>query len=308
MEVGKKYTFSPIKGSVMEPLKRGMALVLEGGGLRGYYTAGVFEAFLERDLMFPYIAAVSAGSGNALSYISGQKMRAKQIIENYVCDRRYLSKGNLIRHGSMFDFDFIYNTIPKNHIMFDWDCFSRQQVRFLTGALNCHTGRTEWFEKEDMDRGFGAAVASCSVPVISKIARFKGMELLDGGISDPIPIEKSLKDGNLFHVIVLTRNTGYRKKPFRYGGLLKAYYRKYPAVVQAVMRRHETYNRQLDLCEKLESEGRALIIRPQAPLKVGRTTADKKTLLELYDEGIAEARPFVDKILAAAREIGGPRP
>ena len=130
----------------------------------------------------------------------------------------------------MFDFDYIFGTVPEKHIFFDWDKFHEQDTRFLTGAMNCADGKTVWFEKDTLKAPFMASRASCSVPLITKIQHYMGYDLLDGGISDPIPIEKSLADGNTFHVIVLTRNKGYQKEPFGHTAFLKAAFRKYPAV------------------------------------------------------------------------------
>lgn len=279
------FTQTPIPGRKLQNvLPAGTALILEGGGLRGYYSAGVMEAFLEKDMLFPYIIGVSAGAANALSYISGQAMRSRQIIEHYVGNPEYVSRRNLLRKGSMFGFDYIFQTIPEQHIRFDWDAYNAQETRFLTGAMNCADGKTVWFEKDEITPPFSATVASCSVPILTKVQHFKGYDLLDGGTSDPIPIEKSIADGNRFHVVVLTRNAGYRKEPFGHAGFLKAVFRKYPAVAEAMLCRHEIYNRQLALCEQLEKEGKAAIIRPLEPLRVGRTSADIPTLLALHDE------------------------
>lgn len=292
------YTHSPIKGiAPARFLPEGCALVLEGGGTRGFYSAGVFEAFMDAGFMFPYIAAVSAGAANVLSYIAGQRLRNRQVVEHYVGDKRYVSKRNLILHRSMFNMEFVFHEVPQKHIALDWDTFHDQNIRFLTGALDCDAGKTIWFEKGDVTPQLEVSIASCSVPVLSRIVRFKGCSLLDGGVSDPIPIEKSIADGNNFHVIVLTRNIGYQKSAFTHKNLLKLFYRKYPAVVEAIGRRHEIYNRQLALCEKLEREGKAVIIRPEKPLQIDRTGSDTAKLLELYDEGHAEGAGKVQKIL-----------
>ena len=269
------YTLQPIPGKTLSRrLPEGTALVLEGGGLRGYYSCGVMEAFMEKDLLFPYIIGVSAGAANALSYISGQPGRSREIIEHYVGNPDYVSTRNLL----------------KKHNFFDWDKFHEQDTRFLTGAMNCADGKTVWFEKDTLKAPFMASRASCSVPLITKIQHYMGYDLLDGGISDPIPIEKSLADGNTFHVIVLTRNKGYQKEPFGHTAFLKAAFRKHPAVAEAMRTRHEIYNRQLALCEKLEKAGRAVIIRPLKPLNVSRTKAEVPALLALHDEGLYEGR------------------
>ena len=291
------YTHPIVKGEKHRlTLPQGTALVLEGGGTRGFYSAGVLEAFAERGIMFPYIIGVSAGAANALSYISGQRGRNRMIIEHYVGNHRYVSKRNMIRHGTMFGYDFIFETIPRKHIFWDMENFEKTKTRLLTGVTDCATGEPKWFEKDDLKDGFSVTRASCSVPIIGKIMRFDGFELLDGGISAPVPIERSVKDGNEFHVIVLTRNQGYLKPPFRFKWLLKLMYRKYPRLIDAIMNRHEIYNSQIEMCERLEKEGRAIIIRPQNPLTVDTTSADTTKLLALHDDGLKDGTEALHRI------------
>lgn len=282
-------------------LPEGTALVLEGGGLRGFYSAGVFEAFMDAGIMFPYIAAVSAGAANVLSYISGQPERNRQVLEHYVPDKRYLSKRNYFKTGSLFGMDFVFREVPRKHVVFDWDAFKKVDVRFFGGAVDCNSGRTVWFGKDELDPELDLIIASCSVPVFSPIRRYNGRELLDGGVSDPIPIEKSIADGNEFHVVVLTRNEGYRKKPFPHRWFLSAFFRKYPHLIEAICTQHEVYNRQLELCERLEREGKAVIIRPLLPLKVKGTDSASGSLLELHDEGREEAAAKLEPIM---RKLG----
>jgi predicted patatin/cPLA2 family phospholipase len=283
-----------IKGSKYTTmLPQGTALVLEGGGTRGFYSAGVFEAFMDKGIMFPYIVGVSAGIANALTYVAGQRGRNRVIVEKYVGNHRYVSRRNLLRHGSLFGYDFIFKTVPEQHIFFDRDVFNAADIRFLTGATDCATGNPVWFEKDEIADGFVATVASCSVPLLSKIVKYKGFELLDGGVSSPIPIEKSIEDGNSFHVIVLTRNRGYIKPAFKHKSILKLFYRKYPNLINAMLKRHDTYNRQLALCEQLEREGKAVIIRPLLPLAVDRSATNTEKLLVLYDEGHEEGKEAI---------------
>ena len=292
------YTHTPIAGiKLNRRLPDGYSLVLEGGGTRGFYSAGVFEAFMDTGILFPYIIGVSAGAANAVTYIAGQRKRNRQIVEHYVGSPRYVSKRNLLLHHSMFNMDFIFHTIPRQHVPVDWESFRNQDCRFLTGAMNCKTGRTVWFEKEAINDTFEATIASCSIPVLSPVIHYKGYDLLDGGVTDPIPVEKSIADGNRFHVIVLTKNAGYVKEPFGHSRFLHLFYRNYPEVAEAIRRRHEVYNRQLALCEQLARSGQAIIIRPQKPLQVGRTGADTKALLELYDEGHEEALEQIGQII-----------
>ena len=136
---------------------------------------------------------------------------------------------------------------------------------------------------------------------VSKIVEYNGEKLLDGGITSPIPIEKSIEDGNNFHVIILTRNKGYYKKPFKHKKIANGFYKKYPLFVDALMKRHEVYNRQVDICDKLEQEGKALIIRPQSDLEVSRATKNTKKIVKLYDEGYEEGKVAVKKLLERMR-------
>ena len=286
VQKGKKY-------STMLP--KGTALVLEGGGVRAYYSAGVLEAFMEKGIMFPYIIGVSAGMGNALSYVSGQSGRNRILIEKYT-DHRYVGFRNLLKYGSIFGYDFIFGTIPQKLLFWDREAFNKNEARFFIGATDCRTAGAVWFEKHDLCENFIVARASCSVPFLSKIVNYNGLQLLDGGIAAPVPIDKSISDGNSFHVIVLTRNAGYSKPPVKYESFLKLYYRKYPKLVETLITRHEAYEKQIALCEQLEQEGKAVVIRPQLPLKVGRITTNPDKILALYDEGLEEGRQVIHKI------------
>ena len=263
----------------------GTSLVLEGGGTRGFYSAGVMDAFMDMGIMFPYIAAVSAGAANALSYISGQRGRNRLVVEHLVKDPRYISINNLMKDRSLFNYDFIFNTVPREYLYFDQRQFDHTQTRFLTGALDCWEGKTIWYEKNSLGTHFMPVIASCSVPLISPMVRFDSRSLLDGGILAPIPIEKAIADKNRFHVIVLTQGPGYRKSPMRLSPLMHMFYRKYPHLVWAMQERHNAYNRQLAIAQQLVREGRALIIQPQDTIKVSRFENDPQKLLALYDEG-----------------------
>jgi len=204
-----------------------------------------------------------------------------------------VSRRNFLKYGSLFGYDFIFKTLPEKHIFFDRENFDSTDIRLITGATDCATGETVWFEKKDITHGFTVVVASCSVPLLSKIVKYNGYELLDGGVSTSIPIEKSIADGNNFHVIVLTRNEGYVKPAFRHKFIAKLIYRKYPKLVETMLNRHEIYNKQVALCEQLEREGKAIIIRPRSPLSVERSATNTAKLLALYDEGHVEGRQLL---------------
>lgn len=302
--MNNKFKYEPILSEkYTKMLPKGTALVLEGGGMRGYYSAGVFEGFMESGIMFPYIIGVSAGAANALTYISGQKLRSRQIVENYAGTHEYVSKRNFLKYGSFFNRDLVFRKIPQELVYFDYNALNNCPIRFLTGTMDCNTGKALWFEKEDLSINLEATEASCAIPLFAPIVKFKGHELLDGGFACPIPIEKSIEDGNKFHVIVLTQNKGYVKKPYSQLALAKLKYRKYPNVIETLKNRHEVYNKQIELCEKLEKEGNAIIIRPQEPLKVNMATRDEQLILELYDEGHRECNELIPSILEKCNNI-----
>lgn len=270
-------------------------LVLEGGGTRGSYTAGVLDSFLQADLMFPYTIGVSAGSANAISYVSGQKDRNKFMFQYHVPHKEYMGLKHLAHTKSYVNRDYVYRQIPQEELFFDWDTYHQNKVRFLTGAFDCEKGETVWFEKEDMDEQLLPLIASTAMPVISPMVEINGGKLLDGGILDPIPIEKSLKDGNEFHVIILTQNKGYRKKE-KNSPIANKLYDEYHQVKEALAQRHNNYNRQLELCEELERQGKAMILRPQKKMEINRLERDVGKLMRLYDQGFDDGVVYSQKI------------
>lgn len=273
-----------------------IGLVLEGGGMRGVYTCGVLEYFMERDLYFNYIIGVSAGACNAASYISKQRGRNEKVNIGFVNDSRYMSFRNLVRGKSIFGMDFIFDEIPNKHVPFDFETFHKSSCEFLIGVTDCNTGEPLYLNKEDVNNKFNALRATSSLPIVSPIVNFKGHELLDGGISDSIPIVKSIKDGNKKNVIVLTRNEGYRKNQMKFGNLVKFKYRNYPFLIEAMMNRHKKYNETLEYIEKLETEGKAIVIRPSKKLTIDKFEKNPEKLHELFQNGYEDAKNFYEKI------------
>lgn len=266
-------------------------LVLEGGGTRGSYTAGVLDIFLKQGIEFPSVYGISAGACNAVSYISRQPRRNLEIFYKYIGDERYLSVANLRRTGSLFGFGFIFGELSRELVPLDYETFCKSSVKFRVGATNVVTGKVVYFDKEDITFPMDVLRASASLPMISPIVEFKGYHLLDGGVACPIPIERSLFDGNERNVIVLTRDASYRKRarPEFPRAVLKTVYRDYPKLVDAMMVRSEVYNSQLDLIARLEKEGKAVVVRPSRPLMVGRYEKDREKLLDIYKLGRKDA-------------------
>lgn len=272
-------------------------LILEGGGMRGVYTCGVLEYFLERELYFNYVSGVSAGACNAASYISKQKGRNEKVNIDFVRDPRYMSLKNYITQKSYFGWDFIFNEIPNKYVEFDFKEFNNSPCKFVIGATDCVTGKAVYFEKEDVDDKFYPLRASASLPLISEMVKFKGYELLDGGLADSIPIKKSIEDGNNKNIIVLTRNKEYRKGPVKNKAIIKLKYKKYPKLIETILNRYKHYNETLDYIEQLEKEGKVIVIRPSLPIKVGRCEKDPEKLRALFNNGYEDAKKYFEKII-----------
>ncbi|MDP4145712.1 MAG: patatin family protein [Bacillota bacterium] len=277
-------------------MKGRIGLVLEGGGMRGLFTAGVLDFLMDNNLYFPYVIGVSMGACNAASYISRQRGRNKVVDIDYIDDPRYLSIRNLIREKSLFGMDFIFREIPNKHNLFDYDTFYNSEQSLIVGTTDCCTGKPVYFGRNCGIDILTAIRASSSLPFISPMVEIGGRQLLDGGISDPIPINKAIQDGCEKLVVVLTRNKGYIKKPFKLKAFSKRFYSKHSNLTEALVSRHVLYNETLKRLEQLEEEGRAFIIRPEHPLKVKRIEKNKTRLEELYVEGFKEAELHGDKL------------
>lgn len=273
------------------------ALVLEGGGMRGMFSAGVFEAFMLKGLVFPYITAVSAGACNILSYMSNQPLRTRRIIENYVTDKRYFSLKNWMEKGSIFGFDFIFEDLPKTLLPFDFETYYNYPGILQVGTTDCRSGQSVWFGKEAIGHSFLPVRASASLPFLAPIVHIGSRDLLDGALVAPIPYEKAQEAGYKKFIIVLTRNSGYRKKKSVPQILLKTWYKDYPKLWEIMQQRPELYNKQLEYVEQLEKDGKAVIIRPQIPLEIDRLDIKPDKLLSLHDHGIGCGLEAYDKII-----------
>lgn len=277
-----------------------IGLVLEGGGMRAVYTAGVLEYFAEHDLVFPYSIGVSAGACMAVSYLSRQRGRNRVVNVDYVSDPRYLSWRNLWRNkGQLFGMDFIFDEIPNSLVPFDYDAFGRSTEELVVGTTDCDTGQSVYYRKNEPGIDILKVLrASSSLPFIAPIVEYGGKRLLDGGIADPIPLRKSEADGNARNVMILTRNADYRKSPASFPWLLRRAYRRYPAFVETMLRRHEMYNDTLAYIEEQETNGNVFVIRPSQPLVVGRMERDPQKLGALYAQGYEDAK----RIMPSLRE------
>lgn len=272
------------------------ALVLEGGGMRGTYTAGVLDSFIDYNIKFDYVIGTSAGATTGLSYISGQKGRTRFSNVDLLKIHSYVGLRSLIFGGGLIDLHYLFDIYPDKYYPFDFEAYSRSDVRFVAVATNALTGEPAYMEeKKHFPRFLEMCRASCSLPMVTPVTWVDNTPMVDGGVSDSIPVRKAIEDGADEIVVVLTKPRGYRK-PDKPTKLPWFALRKYPNLRQAMINRNADYNKQIEYLEQLEDEGRITVIRPSSDCGVGRTTKDTTKLQNLYDlgykEGIAYLKSF----------------
>ena len=261
------------------------ALVLEGGGLRGVFTCGVLDFFMDHGIRFPFTVGVSAGACNGLSYMSGQRGRAKASNIDLMDEHHYVGFKYLLTQKCIMDFKLLFEDFPEKIIPYDYGAYFSNPDRFVMVTTNCLTGKAEYLEeKSSSERVMDIVRASSSLPFVSPVTYVDGIPMLDGGIVDSIPIEYAMDMGYNKLVVVLTRNKGYRKKKGKMP-LAKVFYRKYPHLQEALQNRNAAYNRTIDLIERLEDNGKIMVIRPLRPIEVGRMEKNTDKLRTLYQEG-----------------------
>lgn len=266
-------------------------LVLEGGGMRGVFTAGVLDYFLDQGINFDTCIGVSAGSCLACSYLSKQKKRGWRTITDYLDDPRYCGVKSFLRTGDYFGSEMLYKTIPEELDPYDYKVFDENPAEFYAVVTNCRTGEAEYKKIRDLHRDICYVRASSSLPLMSRTVWIKKEPYLDGGISDSIPIRKSLELGNQKNVVILTRDKDYRKSPNKIMPMLKLrYQRQFPKLVERMEERHLDYNAALDYLSRLEEEGKVFIIRPPYPVTIKRVEKDMDKLEELYRQGYETAK------------------
>ncbi|MCR4720000.1 MAG: patatin family protein [Firmicutes bacterium] len=266
------------------------ALVMEGGAMRGMFTCGVLDVFMEQGIKFDAACGVSAGAVFSCNFKSGQIGRAIRYNKKYSKDPRYCSIRSLIRTGDLYGTDFCYREIPDVLDIFDRKAFSENPMPFYVGATDVFTGEARYHNCEKCDEEDMLWMrASASMPLLSRIVEVDGYSLLDGGISDPIPYGYMESLGYNKNVIILTQPESYKKAKSRAVPVIKLMMKKYPAIIYAMEHRHEVYARQLEEIKAKEKAGDVFVIRPSVPLGIGRTEKDAGSLERVYQEGRKEA-------------------
>lgn len=274
------------------------ALVLEGGSLRGVFTAGVLDVFMEQGIEMSYVNGVSAGSMCGMSYVSKQIGRTIKVDLDYVNDKRFLSFRNMVKNRSIFNFDFLFGELCDTLVPFDYDTFWKSQQTFEVVATRCKTGKPEYFEKSSCDDFVSAVKASSSIPILSGMVSVKGKKYLDGGCSMPIAYQRAIDLGYKKIVVVLTREHGFRKSQL--DKWTKRGYERYfaplPEFMKALKEVPDRYNQMQEEIDRLEEEGKIYVIRPDKHVTVQRTEKDKRKLEALYEDGCRLAEEHMGKL------------
>ncbi len=278
-------------------------LVLEGGAMRGMFTCGVLDVFMERGVTFDGAAGISAGAVFGCNYKSRQIGRAIRYNKKYCKDPRYCSFRSLFKTGDMYGVDFCYHELPDKLDVFDRAAFRENPMEFYIGAADIVAGRIVYHKCTD-----GGAEdiewmrASASMPLVSRPVTVGGYTLLDGGIIVSVPYQYMEDIGYDRNVVILTQPLGYIKQKSSIVPLTRIFLRRYPMVAEAMKVRHERYNRQMQEIREREEAGKMLVIRPPEPLGIKRTENDPQELERVYQMGRAEAIKNMDAVL---RFIGG---
>lgn len=275
-------------------MKTGM--VLEGGAMRGMYTAGVLDVLMERNIQVDGVIGVSAGAVFGCNYKSRQIGRAIRYNTTYCRDQRYGDVRSLIKSGDIYEEEFCYHELPEKLDPFDWETYRSNPVEFYVTCTDVETGRAVYHkctgEKEDLRW----MQASASMPFVSRAVKIGERQLLDGGISDSIPVNWFRSIGYEKNLVVLTRPEGYRKKPVKGMPFLKQMIRQFPAVVLAMKTRHIRYNQTLDQLPELEKQGIALVLRPSKRIRVSKLERHPERLKALYLLGRADTERRLEEI------------
>lgn len=276
-------------------MKKG--LVLEGGGMRGMFTAGVMDVLMENGVKFDGAIGVSAGAAFGCNYKSGQIGRVIRYNTKYIRDKRYCGMRVWLKTGDIFSTDFCYGEIPLVHDVFDFDAYRKNPMDFYVVCTDIETGKSVYHKYEGYeDSGFDWIRASASLPFVSRIVEIGGKKLLDGGMTDSIPVRYFQNIGYEKNIVVLTQPKGYVKKKSHLKMLLNMKYKKYPKLIEAIENRYKMYNETLEYIEKQENSGKIFVIRPEEAIEVKRVEKDAEKLRRVYETGRLTASRCVGDI------------
>ena len=276
-------------------MKRG--LVLEGGAMRGLFTAGIIDVMMEHGVEPDGLIGVSAGAAFGCNYKSRQPGRALRYNKRFAKDKRYCSWQSWWKTGDLYNAEFGYHVIPTQYDIFDDQAFEQNPMAFYAVCTNVETGEAVYKQLEKAGQlTYDWIRASASMPLASKVVELEGMKVLDGGVADSIPLEYFERIGYERNVVILTQPDGYVKEHNKLMPLMRIALRKYPKMIEAMDKRHLMYNRQLVYVYEAEKAGRALVIRPDAKLPIGHISHDPEEMQRVYDIGRQAGEKHIDAI------------
>lgn len=276
-----------------------VGLVLEGGAMRGMYTAGILDSFLDNNIKVDCILGVSAGALFGVNYCSKQKGRALRYNKKYIKDSRYMSLKSLIKTGNLVNTEFAYHEVPFKLDVFDEETYSKSKTDFYAVITNIKTGKAEYKKLINVSVQIDELRASGSMPYVSKPVKIGNEYYLDGALADSIPVLKCKEMGYEKIIVVLTKPLSYRKKK-RPAFIAKMFYKKYPNLVNAINTRYIKYNETLDIIIDMENKKEIFVFRPSKDLKIKRIEKDTDKLQAMYDLGVKD---FQDNLKALKKYL-----
>ncbi len=273
-------------------------LVCEGGSLRGMFTSGVLDTFMDENIKIDAIVGVSAGALFSPNYFSNQKGRALRYSKRFCNDKRNMSFRNFILTGNLVSKQFAYYDITLKHDVFDNETFMKNNTGFYATVTNVETGQAEYIQMQDIVDEMEVLRATAAIPFVSKMVQWNGKKYLDGGVGDSIPVlfAKSLGYENI--IVITTRDASYQKGPLSKSmrSLLKIRYKHYPRFIEAMENRHLRYNQTLEQIRHMEKNKEIFVIRPSKPIQMHTIERDPNKLQEVYDLGVQDCKASIDAL------------
>lgn len=272
-----------------------IGLVLEGGAMRGLYTAGVLDVFLDNNIKVDGIIGVSAGVLFGVNYLSKQKGRAIRYNKKFAKDKRYMGMRSFLTTGNIINRDFAYYEIPFKIDVFDEKTFEKSNTDFWATVTNIETGEAEYLKLNNVFEQMELLRATSAMPIVSEIIEIDGKKYLDGGVSDSIPVEKCKSMGYDKIIVVLTRTIEYRKKKAS-STLAKIKYKEYPKLIEIMENRYKKYNETVEKIIDMENKKEIFVIRPSKDLKIKRIEKDVDKLQAMYDLGVSDCKKQLEDL------------
>lgn len=272
-------------------------LVLEGGAMRGLFTAGVIDVLMENNIKFNGAIGVSAGAAFGCNYKSGQIGRVIRYSKRFANNKKYASLWSLLTTGDYFGAEYAYHFIPNKLDIVDFETFRNNPMEFWAVATNVGSGKAVYRQLNTLDyEELEFVRASASMPLVSNIVKLNGQRLLDGGVADSIPLAFFQKQGYQRNVVVLTQPKGYRKQPNKLMPLMHLQLHRHQKMLKALAERHIMYNKEVDLVLQEERKGNVFVLQPQIKLTIGHTSHNPKKMQETYEHGRKVATEELEKL------------